>query len=168
MHMFNKTKRSFFPGSQGWPRQGFALIAALLALWVLTAVGILIFSITTQDIRITSRIVGEKKAFSAAEAGTNWLTQNFNPANLGASVVDHRQVDPNNDTASRFTVTQPTPPTTGPAAIPDKGSNMSGSPIWGQVRYLATVTGTNTKYNNKVEIDAGIGYGPVDVSTYYH
>ena len=39
---------------------GFALIASILALMILLAVGVLVFSVTNQDIRISSRIVGEK------------------------------------------------------------------------------------------------------------
>jgi hypothetical protein len=32
---------------------------------------------------------------------------------------------------------------------------------------LARVTGTHTGYNSSVEINVGIGYGPVDISTMY-
>ena len=71
-----------FRGGHGQAEKGFALIASLLALWILAALGILVFTVTTQDVRISSKTVGEKKAFLAAESGVSWLTQNFNPANL--------------------------------------------------------------------------------------
>ena len=56
---------------KGKDEEGFALIAALLAITILTAVGLLVFAMSTQDIRISGRLVGEKKAVSAAEAGAN-------------------------------------------------------------------------------------------------
>ena len=49
--------------------EGFALIASLLTVFMLTAMGLLVFTVTTQDARMSSRSVGEKKAFSAAETG---------------------------------------------------------------------------------------------------
>ncbi|MCJ7496360.1 MAG: hypothetical protein MUP68_19320, partial [Deltaproteobacteria bacterium] len=67
-------------------KNGFALIAALMAIWILTAVGILVFTISTQDIRISGRLVGEKKAFSAVETGIHALTLILNPADLPASI----------------------------------------------------------------------------------
>ncbi len=48
--------------------QGFALIASLMALLILTAVGVLVFTLSTQDIRVSMRIVSEKKAFNTAQA----------------------------------------------------------------------------------------------------
>lgn len=43
--------------------KGIALVAALLAIMVLTAVGILVFIVSTRDIRISSRLIGERKLF---------------------------------------------------------------------------------------------------------
>ena len=65
--------------------EGFALIAALLAIWILTALGMLVFSVTTQDVRVSSRTLGERKAFTGAQSGIHWLTQNFDPVNPGNS-----------------------------------------------------------------------------------
>ena len=59
-------KLPFFP----WPerqKRGFALIAALMAAGILTASGISVFTVSTQDVRISSRILGERKALLAAE-----------------------------------------------------------------------------------------------------
>ena len=151
--------------------KGFALIAALMAVWILTAVGILVFTVTTQDVRISSRAVGEKKAFSGAESGINWLTQNFNPANLNASAVSNKLIDDGNptliDPKTTFTVSTPTVPTSGPAALPSPGYNIGGGQVWGQSRHVAQVTGRNTNYNSKINFEAGIGYGPVDITTIY-
>jgi len=147
--------------------KGFALIAALLAVWILTALGMLVFSVTTQDVRVSSRAVGERKAFSAAESGIHWLTQNFDPANPTYAVVSNVAVDSNTDAYTQYTITAPTSPTMGPAALQYPGFSMGGGEIWGQTRHLVSVTGTNTKYNSNVRIDVGIGYGPVDITTIY-
>ncbi len=147
--------------------QGFALIAALLAILILTATGILAIAISTQDIRISSRIVGERKALSAAENGVHHLSQNFNPDNLAASAVSNVQVNAATDPDSRYSIGTPAPPSSGPAAIPLPGYSISGGQQWGQVRYAGAVTGTNTRYGSNIQVDAGLGYGPVDIMTTY-
>ena len=63
--------------------RGFALIAALLANLILLAVGIVALNLSTGDIRISMRVVGDKKAVNAAEAGLHWLTVNFDAATYG-------------------------------------------------------------------------------------
>ena len=60
--------------------KGFALIAALLANLILLAVGIVALNLSTGDLRISMRAVGDKKAVNAAEAGLHWLTVNFDAA----------------------------------------------------------------------------------------
>jgi Tfp pilus assembly protein PilX len=146
--------------------RGFALIAALMALWVLTALGVLVFSVTTQDIRISSRTLGEKKAFLAAESGVAWLSQNFDPANpaaVASRVVDAAAADQN----STFAVSAATTPASGPAALPSPGFEIGGGQVWGQTRWEAVVTGRNSNYNSRIDIETGIGYGPVDITTLY-
>ena len=60
----SRRRRADDPGPVGqrvgiWRRDsGFALIAALLAIWILTAFGLLVFTVTTQDVRISSRMAG--------------------------------------------------------------------------------------------------------------
>ena len=158
------------PGT-GQVEKGFALIAALMGVWILTAIGVLVFTVTTQDVRISSRTVGEKKAFSAAESGIGWLNQNFNPATLSAAAVSNKVIDEQNPTLidpySTFTVSTPTVPTSGPAALPSPGYAIGGGEAWGQSRHVATVTGRNTSYNSRINIEVGIGYGPVDFTTIY-
>jgi Tfp pilus assembly protein PilX len=146
---------------------GFALIAALMAICILTAVGILVFTISTQDIRISGRLVGEKKAFSAAEAGIHRFMQSFDPAYLSASAVSNVQVDSSNDPFSRYTVWTPSPPTTGPSTVPLAGYAIGGGQQWGQEIYKVGVTGTNTKYNSSVQVNIGAGFGPIEISTAY-
>jgi Tfp pilus assembly protein PilX len=150
--------------------EGFALIAALMVFWVLTALGMLVFSVTTQDVRVSSRTVGERKAFAAAQSGLHYLTQTFdaaNPSNSATSssgvVVDATSGDPN----TKYIIAAPSVPTTGPTEVPIAGYAMGGGETWGRQRFLTTVTGTNTAYNSTVQVNVGIGYGPVDVSTVY-
>ncbi len=146
--------------------EGFALIAALLVFWVLTALGMLVFSVTTQDVRVSSRTVGERKAFTAAESGIHVLTQNFNPANPDSSAVSGVAVDSSGDPHTKYSIAAaPTGwnPTSGPGGVPIPGYE----PNWGRRRYLAQVTGTSTSYNSSVQINTGIGFGPVDITTLY-
>ena len=166
-------------GVRGGHRQaekGFALIASLLALWILAALGILVFTVTTQDVRVSSKTVGEKKAFLAAESGIGWLMQHFDPANLGNSAVNNRPVDYGSatppdqtliDQNTNFSIIQPQPPGSGPAALPSPGYEIGGGEVWGQTRYVSTVTGNNTNYKTTIPIEVGIGYGPVDITTLY-
>ena len=49
--------------------KGFILLTAILACVILLALAILIINLSTSDLRVSSKTVGEKKAMSAAEAG---------------------------------------------------------------------------------------------------
>jgi hypothetical protein len=157
--------------SNGIPKRsdnGFALIASLLAIWILTAVGVLVFVLTTRDVRVSSRVVGEKKAFSAAEAGVHRMTQNFDPVSPSASVTPGPlPVDPDYDLGSQYTIDTVGPPNHGPSAIPMVGYAISGGQQWGATRYVAGVTGTNTRYNSTAQIEIGVGYGPIEITTAY-
>lgn len=148
--------------------KGFAMIAALLALLILTAVGVLVFTVTTRDVRISTRVTGEQKAFSAAEAGLHSLiqTSNLNAGSISSYTATNVQVDAANDPDSRYTIGNST--ITGvPASLPISGFEVGGSTgkAWGQSISNKNVTGTNTRYNSSVSVDVGIGYGPVEIST---
>ena len=147
---------------------GFALIAALLSIWILTAMGLLVFTVTTQDVRISSRMVGEKKAFYSTEAGVHKLVEVFNPLNLNDTTNYNNDVvvDPV-DGASQFRIATPAVPTKGPAAIPLSGYSSGGGQQWGSTRFVSVVTGKNTKYQSTVQVDAGVGFGPVEITTAY-
>ena len=66
---------------------GFVLIAALMAVMILMAVGFLALTVTSQDILISSRLVGERKALSAAEAGAQQLCVSLNIAAPSAMIL---------------------------------------------------------------------------------
>jgi Tfp pilus assembly protein PilX len=143
---------------------GFALIVALLANMVLLAFCVLSVWIATKDIRISSRMVGEKMALDAAESGIHKLISNFDPDNLAASACSNIQIDPLNSN-SFYSASAPARPTSGPVSLPMPGYSIGGGQQWGQVRYVTTVTGTNTRYNTSVEIEVSVGYGPIEITT---
>jgi len=134
---------------------------------VLTAVGLLAFSVSTKDIRVSGHLIGEKKAFSAVEAGIHSFTLNFDPANLNASVVPNVQVDAANDPGSMYSIGLPTRPTSGPASLPLPGYAIGGGQQWGQERFNNQITGTNIRYNSLVQVNIGAGFGPVEITTAY-
>ena len=146
--------------------RGFALIAALLANLILLAVGIVALNLSTGDIRISMRAVGDKKAVNAAEAGLHWLTVNFDAATYTTLISSTpRRVDNNADANTRYKIDNIAEPTTGPAQIPLPGFSIGGSQTWGQARYDARITGENPAYNTSVTIDVGLGHGPVEMGT---
>jgi len=157
--MLSTNKRKGILKTEG--QNGFSLVMALLAILILMALGFLALSVTTNDLMITSRIVGEKKAMNAAEAGIQILTHNFSPANITST---SGQVD-STDSTSTYSITAPINVTSGPAYLPIKGYAIGGGQQWGQRLYNASVTGQNTSYGSTVQIDVGIGYGPVEMTT---
>ena len=170
--LYKKIKKSFlkvveYSASRVTGSDGFAFIAALLALLLITAIGMLVFTTSTSDIRTSTRITGEKKAFSAAETGIFKMIQNFNPDNLGGSAQTNVQVDAATDPDSKYTIGTPAAPTSGASYLPLAGYAIGGGQQWGQTRYNVGVTGTNTRYNSRVEVDVGVGYGPVEISPTY-
>ena len=143
--------------------RGFALLAALMANLILLAVGLIALNLSTQDIRVSTRAVGDKKAVNAAEAGLHWLTVNFSPANIDALKTTDNQVDPSGDPNSRYRVDNIEDAKTGPAQVTLPGFSQG----WGLARYDARITGRNTVYNSTMTIDVGLGHGPVPMGTSY-
>jgi len=146
--------------------EGFALITAIMAIMILLALGYLALNVTTADLRISSRVVGEKKALSAAEAGIHLLMQNFDPESHEAS--EFKPVDDDDtrgDPTSVYKYGNASIPTFGPAVRPLVGYAVGGGQQWGQRCYMAGVEGKNTRYNSSVQIDVGMGYGPIEIST---
>ena len=152
-------------------QEGFALIAALLVFWILTALGMLVFSMTTQDVRVSSRTVGERKAFSGAESGLNYLIQNFDWANSSnyTTSADGVVVDAtaDGDPRTKYAIQAASVPASGPAGVPIPGYSIGGGETWGRQRYTVSVKGMNTAYKSTMQINVGVGYGPVDISTVY-
>lgn len=145
---------------------GFLIVAALLALLLLTAVGALVFNLTTQDIRVSTRSIGEKKAFSSAQAGIHSLVlySNLNAGHIENYTVSNVQVDPSADPSSRYSIGNVNIPGM-PPSLPMAGFEITGSKSWGQTVTAKSVTGRNERYNSTVTIDVGMGYGPIEIST---
>jgi len=146
-------------------QRGIALVVALLANVILLAVGVLAIHLSTRDIRASFAVIGDKKALAACEAGIHRLATNFDPATLATQGQTNIVVNAATDPASRYTIFQPTTPTSGPAIIPMAGYSIGGGQQWGQERFIARVRGENTSYNSQVEVDVGLGFGPIEFST---
>ncbi|MBI4634351.1 MAG: pilus assembly PilX N-terminal domain-containing protein [Deltaproteobacteria bacterium] len=153
------------PGLTAPPEGGFALIAAILACMVLLALGMLVINLSTQDLRVSAKLVGDKKALSAVEVGIHAMSQTFNPENLAASASTNVQVDAANDPATTYTIGTPVPPTSGSGVVPLTGYSIGGGQQWGQKRYDVAITGQNTAYGTRVDVTTGLGYGPIEITT---
>ncbi len=145
--------------------RGFAFIAALLAMLLLVSLSVLIFALTTRDMRITVKLVGQKKAFSAAEAGMQWLLQNNDPAKAAQNTPPACKDDPKSfeasaaDTSSCFSFA---PLPSGQAVIRSESILVYGySTDFVLVPSEMQIIGTNTRYMSRVSVNVGIGYGPV-------
>ena len=146
-------------------QRGFVLVAALLANLILLAVGIIALILSTQDIRVSMKVVGDKKALSAAESGIHVLMTTFNPENLASVAVSNVQTNATVDPDTRYTIGTPSPPTTGPAMIPMAGYSIGGGQVWGQTLYDVAVTGVNTARQTGMTVNVGVGYGPIEMTT---
>ncbi len=144
--------------------KGFALIAAIMACLLLLALGMLVISLSTQDIRVSVRIVGDKRSLAAAEEGIHSLCQAFDPKSpVNAPVLKTRA-----DGVSNYTINYPTTdPLHGRNAIPLPGFDIGSGTVWGDVIQIVDVTGRSTAYTTQVTIGVGLGYGPVDISLIY-
>ncbi len=150
-------------GKERNSEDGFVLVAALIAVMILTALGIWALTTSSQDIKATARSVSEGNALSAAEAGVHTLYANFNP-NVPLYTT---KTNIQNSTNASFTVTglkwyinAP-----GTAYEINIGGNSSGYQY--QV-YSAQVTGYDNILNGQVSLNIGI-INPmaVPVSTNY-
>ena len=136
---------------------GFALIAAIMACLILLALGMLVISLSTQDIRVSTKIVGEKRALAAAETGINTLLlQTADPRTVPAPVTTNRA-----DGVSSFTINYPAkrPPVPIPPAVaipPTRPCAGTSGCVW-NVSYIEVV-GKNTEYNTQVTIGAWMGW----------
>ncbi|MGA2525201.1 MAG: hypothetical protein ABSF79_01090 [Smithellaceae bacterium] len=126
---------------------GFVLIAALMAVMILMAVGFLALTVTSQDILISSRLVGERKALSAAEAGAQQLCVSLN---IAAPQAISACADLTNDPSSCYTTTIPIrDPNMPTMAAAGSGNLAQGS---GGSVYDTTVTGSDASHNSSVSI----------------
>jgi len=141
--IFNKNRNS---------EGGFALIAAIMAVLIIVAVGFFALTVTTQDIRISSRLLGERKAFSAAEACVHELCRQLNPYNL--LPVYNMSIDPINDPNTEFMSSLPERDEDIPQiALP--GYDMAKAYVG--ALYRTTCTGRDTSPGRKSETSISVG-----------
>jgi Tfp pilus assembly protein PilX len=146
--------------------RGFALVTAILACVILFALAMLVIHLSTQDLRLSGKSVGNKKALSAAETGIHDLVRNFNASNPGSSVVTNYAYDTVNAAGSVYSIgTFSVPPQGAFRSMP--GFEITGGKEWKQKVWDVTVTGRHTGYDTTVSIATGIGYGPVEASPGY-
>lgn len=136
---------------------GFVLVAALMALMILMALGFFVLTTTTQDLRMSSRLVGERKAFSAAECGLHTLCLTFDPA---MAAVSNQACDATNDPSNVFDIAAPERNDNLPD-IPAIGSDITGGKRWVSQIFDTTITGKDTNYNSSVPVAVGVTFGPV-------
>ncbi len=135
---------------------GFALIAAIMASLILLALGLLVYSLSTQDIRVSGKIVGDKRALSAAEEGIHSipLTFDYNTATTTAVPVNQNRADG----MSNYSIIYPARlPTLQPESVPDPTGGYDAKK-WALKRYNLDVIGSNTAYNTQARIRVEIGY----------
>jgi hypothetical protein len=142
-------------GRQRKSQSGVVMIAALMAVLILTAIGFFALGTSGDDIKIAARVIREEQALSAAESGvhvvcTTYLSvKNFN----GQAALDGLPVTPiitgHTDDVSyqidRFNKI---------GTIAATGSNLAGGSPWQYGLYTPVLTGTYK--GNTIQIQAGI------------
>lgn len=141
--------------------EGFVLIAAILAVLIIMAVSLLILTTTTQDARISARMIGERKAFSAAESGVHEVCRLLNPANLAAvsTAPNWSSIDSTNAPTIQYKVDLPVRNANIPT-VPLPGYDLSKAYV-GSV-FDTVIHGRDTSYTPDVETSIAVGtvYAP--------
>ena len=134
--------------------KGFVLIAAIMAVIIMLALGFFILTTATQDILISARLVGERKALSAAEAGAMavWASPSDLPTLVTASSNTSIQVDPVNDPNTSYTVNTALNNALPPVILPGYPGGYS-SPV-----FTTIIVGKDSHYNSSASIE--IGFAP--------
>jgi len=158
---------------------GFAFIAALLATLIITSLGILVFVLTTRDIRVSVKSTGEKMAASAAES---CIQQLILKSDTDLGLIDSFEVttglpinpaDSNNTGFYKISVNNvSTSPWVAkvPAYRPIAGYEMGGTGAthdWSDRIVNKTCVGTDTRFSTQFDLDVAVGYGPIDMSSGY-
>jgi hypothetical protein len=142
---------------------GFVLIVALTAVMILMAVGFFALTVTSNDLMISSRLLGDRKAFSAAEAGVHDVCITFAPTMAARS---NWPIDPTNDPTTIYSATQPVSDLILPS-ISATGSSIEGGKSWSYNVYDSVITGEDTSYGSKVIISVGLRHGEVPSTPSY-
>ena len=129
--------------------KGFSLVIAILAILILTALGYLVVMMSTQDTRVSARVVGEKKAMAAVETGIHQLMANFDPIQMSNWSSQAFASGATGDATSQYTLG--TPVWSGRMPLP--GFSMASLYL-----FDTEVTGVSNKYNANVNVQVQTGY----------
>jgi hypothetical protein len=144
-------------------QRGFSLVVAILGCMILMALGFLAVTTSTQDIRASALVVGEKKVMAATETGVHQVMANFNPQTHTAATwptsISSWSSSSVSDPTSQYRI--PACPTVqtaaGASAFQVAGYDIGGEIKWVQKPYQATVEGRNTRYNSTAQVQVGMG-----------
>lgn len=143
----------------GKPAGGFVLIPALMGILILLAVGYFALTSSTGDMRIARQLIGERKAFSAAESGLQQFLMTFSPGDAGTGWVTF---DPVNDPTAQYQIDAAGVHLAMPTAkAPGFGEEMQYS------CYQTFMRGRDTQYRTQMEFDVTVKYGPVQTGFGY-
>ncbi len=143
--------------------KGFVLIAALIAMMILMAVGFFALTVTSDDLKITSRLYGERKALSAAEAGVHDLCLVFDTS---MNALTNVKIDAANDPKMTYSVTKPVSDPNIPS-VSATGSSIEGGKSWSFNVFNSVVTGRDASHGSLVRLDVGLRHGEVPSTPSY-
>jgi len=146
-------------------QEGFALVTAILACVILMALAILVLNLSTDDLRVSRRSVGEKTALHAAETGIQVMLRNFDYVNRGTIILPtDTQVDPSSDPSAFFTITDPDLRVT---SYNMTGFSMAGGQKMVRHVYPLESEGRSNTHNSRVILEFGVANGPNSGDTDY-
>lgn len=149
------------------PEGGFVLILALIGIMILIAIGYFALTVSTGDLQIASRLVGERKSFSAAEAGVHIITSTYNTVTPALNdTTTYQQFDSVNDPHSLYKVTN-SGMLGGLLNTCPKAFSSEGGIVWSCNNFTSTVNGTNDLYGSQVSIQVGVKGKATPGSTSY-
>jgi Tfp pilus assembly protein PilX len=146
--------------------QGFVLIVALFAMLLIIALGIYALNMSTNDIFVSTRMVGERRAFSASESCWNIFAATYDPSTYdpNSSSAPYSPTIDSNDNDLRCNLTSTTIPST-PISL--SGYEASGGETWVYLTWQLIVDGYDDRYLGHEQSQSVVGYGPVLGSTEY-
>jgi len=145
--------------------QGFVLIFAIMAILILTAIGFFALTMISGDLMISSRLTGERKALSAAEAGVHAIyASSLSPTDLvntysSSTPSSCFQVDSTNDPSICYTV-QNAKNTYVQAPVGGGGQGTN----YKAFIYNTDITGKDSNYGSSATISIGISPPPAMVA----
>jgi hypothetical protein len=139
--------------------KGFVFIVALMVVIVLVAIGFFALTMVSEDLMISFRMVGERKAFSAAQSGAHAVFASIDLLkNPFASNIDKPvPIDPIHDpsVAYRAQIIN-----TGRQTIFPGYELSSAATI-----FEAVVTGTDSHYGSEIKLSIGMAPPPTPADT---